>query len=205
MLRIVDHPVIRERLTRLRAADTETSVFRHALHDISRLMCFEVTRDFETKPVEVETPLATTDGHRLVRPVVLVPVLRAGLGMLHGFSEILTEASVGCIGLRRDEESLEARGYYRNLPKHLPEADVILVDPMLATGNSGAEAADQLKQAGARRIRFACLVASPEGVESFGRRHPGIEVYAAALDERLDERSFIVPGLGDAGDRYFGT
>lgn len=205
MLTLIDHPLVRERLSRIRAVDSDTATFRAALRDVARLMAFEVTRDFATEEFEVETPLTRTRGHRLVHPVVFVPILRAGLGMLEGFTEILPEAAVGHIGLYRDEETHQPHSYYCNLPAALPESEVVLVDPMLATGGSAADSADELKKAGASRIRFACLIASPEGVEAFGKRHPDIPVYAAALDDHLDENAYIVPGLGDAGDRYFGT
>src|SRR5690606_23593764 len=187
------------------AVDSDTSAFRAALLDVSRLLCYEVTRDFETVAVPVTTPLCETGGHRLARPVVLVPILRAGMGMLRGFTEILAEASVGTIGLRRDEETLAAQRYHFRMPAGLAEAEVILVDPMLATGGSAGDAVDALKGGGATRIRFACLIAAPEGVEAFTGRHPEVPVYAAALDQYLDGRAYIVPGLGDAGDRYFGT
>ncbi|MEM1444018.1 MAG: uracil phosphoribosyltransferase, partial [Verrucomicrobiota bacterium] len=196
MLHVIDHPVIRERLTPIRSIDSETAAFREALHDIARLMCFEVTRDLETKPVEVETPLTKTQGHQLARPTVLVPILRAGVGLMNGFTEILSEASVGYIGLYRDEETHQPHSYYCKLPSHIAESDVILIDPMLATGGSAADAADELKKAGATHIRFACLIAAPEGVKALEERHPDIPVYTAALDEYLNENAYIVPGLG---------
>ena len=202
---VIDHPIIRERLTHIRSVDSGTADFRNALHDIARLMTFEVTRDIETSMLEVETPLNKTDGHALARPLVLVPILRAGVGMLNGFTEILTEASVGYIGLYRDEETHQPHSYYCKLPPHLADAEVILIDPMLATGGSAADAADELKKAGATRLRFACLIAAPEGVAKFEERHPDIPIFTAALDEHLNEDAYIVPGLGDAGDRYFGT
>lgn len=204
-LHLVDHPVIRERLTRIRSADSGTAVFRAALHDVSRLLCYEVTRDFETATVSVTSPLRETAGHCLARPVVLVPILRAGLGMLHGFTEILGDAAVGTIGLQRNEETFAALRYHFRMPPDLAESEVIVVDPMLATGGSAADAIAELKAEGARRIRFACLVAAPEGVAALDARHPEVPVFAAALDDGLDERAYIVPGLGDAGDRYFGT
>lgn len=202
---IIDHPIIRERLTHIRSVDSGTADFRNALHDIARLMTFEVTRDLETSVIEIETPLKKTDGHALTRPLVLVPILRAGAGMLNGFTEILTEASVGYIGLYRDEETHRPHSYYCKLPPNIADAEVILIDPMLATGGSAADAAAELKKAGATRLRFACLIAAPEGVAAFEERHPDIPIFTAALDERLNENAYIVPGLGDAGDRYFGT
>jgi len=204
-LHLVDHALVRDRLARIRSVQSDTASFRRAVHDIARLMCAEVTRDLETRECEVETPLGTAAAQLLARPVVLVPILRAGVGLLHGFTEILTEASIGYIGLFRDEETHRPTSYYCKLPSTVPDADVILVDPMLATGGSAADAADELKRAGATRIRFACLIAAPEGVEAFTARHPDVPIFAAAQDERLDDNAFIVPGLGDAGDRYFGT
>jgi len=204
-LTVIDHPIIRERLSTIRSVDTDTAPFRHALHDIARLMCFEVTRDLETETLPIETPLIQTEGYRLKRPVILVPILRAGVGMLHGFTEIITEAAVGYIGMYRDEKTLEPHRYYCKMPPKIGQADVILIDPMLATGHSGADAVDQIKAEGATRIRFACLIAAPEGVEAFSQRHPDVPIYTASLDEKLNEKSYIVPGLGDAGDRYFGT
>ncbi|MDF1740411.1 MAG: uracil phosphoribosyltransferase [Verrucomicrobiales bacterium] len=205
MLHLVEHPIIRERLTQIRSTDSDTAAFRHALHDIARLMCFPVTANLETSVTEVETPLTKTDGHELIRPIVLVPILRAGAGMMQGFSEILSEASVGYIGLYRDEKTHQPHRYYCKMPPNLAEADVIMIDPMLATGGSAADAADELKELGASRIHFACLIAAPEGVKVFEERHPDIPVFTASLDERLNEDAYIVPGLGDAGDRYFGT
>lgn len=205
MIHVIDHPVIRERLTQIRSIDSDTAAFRHALHDIARLMCFGVTQDFATRKIEVETPLQKTEGHELAKPVILVPILRAGVGFMNGFAEILSEASVGYIGLYRDEETHQPHRYYCKLPAHIDRAEVILIDPMLATGGSAADAADELKKAGATAIRFACLIAAPEGVATFESRHPEIPVFAAALDECLNENAYIVPGLGDAGDRYFGT
>lgn len=204
-LHLVDHPVIRERLTRIRSITSGTSEFREALHDVSRLLCYEVTRDLETTTIPVTTPLCETTGHRFSRPVVLVPILRAGMGLLQGFTDILGEASVGTIGLYRDEETLAPHRYHFRMPPGLAEAEVILIDPMLATGGSAGDAIDELKREGASRIRFACLIAAPEGVAAFTTRHPDVPVYTAALDQCLNERAYIVPGLGDAGDRYFGT
>ncbi len=201
----LDHPIVRVRLAALRRADTDSPQFRQALHDIARLMVHEITRDLETEPIEIQTPLCRTTGHRLVRPLTLVPILRAGVGLMNGFAEILSEAAVGHIGLYRDEQTLEPRCYYSKFPPNLADSDVILIDPMLATGNSSAEGAAQLKAAGATRIRFASLIAAPEGIATFHARHPEIPIHTASIDEGLDESAYIVPGLGDAGDRYFGT
>lgn len=175
------------------------------MQDISRIMCADVCRDLETEPYDIQTPVAAATGHQLVRPVVLVPILRAGLGLLDGFSQILSEAAVGHIGMYRDEETLEPKSYYSNMPDHLSESDVILLDPMLATGSSSIEAAHQLKSQGATRICFACLIAAPEGIAAFEAAHPEMAIFTAAIDEKLNDKAYIVPGLGDAGDRYFGT
>jgi len=202
---VIEHPLLRERLTRLRDVSSPTATFREALHDVARLMCFEVTRDLEVETVPVDTPLTRTDGHRLARPAVLVPILRAGIGMLEGFLDILSDAAIGHVGLYRDEETHRPQWYYFKMPPHLSDAEVILLDPMLATGNSAADAADRLREEGAERIRFVSLLAAPEGIATFERRHPEIPVFTGAIDDRLNERAYIVPGLGDAGDRYFGT
>ncbi|MEM7698368.1 MAG: uracil phosphoribosyltransferase [Verrucomicrobiota bacterium] len=204
-LHIIDHPIIRQRLTVVRSAESDTTAFRMAMHDIARLMVFEVTKDFETKTTSVETPLTETDGAALARPIVLVPILRAGVGLMQGFSEILPEAAIGYVGLYRDEDTLEPQTYYCNMPPQLDVAEVIVIDPMLATGNSAADAIDKVKAEGAKQIRFVCLIAAPEGVESLQQKHPEIPIYCASLDECLNEKAYIVPGLGDAGDRYFGT
>ncbi len=202
---VVDHPIVRTRLTVLRQADTDSLHFRQALHDIAKLMVHEITRDLETEPIAIETPLCGTTGHRLKRPLTLVPILRAGVGLMNGFAEILSEAAVGYIGLYRDEATLEPQCYYSKFPPNLADSDVILIDPMLATGNSSAEGAAQLKAAGATRIRFAVLIAAPEGIARFHDAHPDIPIYTANIDDGLNDRAYIVPGLGDAGDRYFGT
>lgn len=206
-LHVIDHPLIHVRLTTLRDKTTDTPTFRKALHDIAQLMAFDLTRDLELVSTEVETPLVIAKGARLARSIVLVPILRAGVGMLDGFSGLLSESVIGHIGMYRDEETLEPKSYYCHLPPaaELAESDVILIDPMLATGASSAEAATQLKAAGAQRIRFATLIAAPEGVRHFAEQHPDIETFTASLDQRLNEHAYIEPGLGDAGDRYFGT
>ena len=202
---LVDHPLIQVRLSKLRDQSTGVAAFRSNLQEIAKLMTFEVTRQFEVEPVEVQTPLAKTTGAKPVRPIILVPILRAGIGMLDGILEILPEAQIGHIGLYRDEETHLPESYYCKLPDNIGNADVILIDPMLATGSSGAEAARQLAAAGASRIHFICLVACPEGIEHFSSCNPDVPIYTAAIDSHLDENAYIVPGLGDAGDRYFGT
>lgn len=201
----IDHPVIRVRISQVRSVETSITDFRHAINDIAKLMCYRVCEDLELEETPLRTPIQSAVGHRFARPVIFVPILRAGLGMLQGFTDILTEASVGTIGLYRDEETRQPKSYYNNVPDHLTESEVILIDPMLATGGSAIEAVNQLKEQGATRIRFACLIAAPEGVQAFNDSHPEVPVYTAALDERLNDKAYIVPGLGDAGDRYFGT
>lgn len=168
-------------------------------------MAFEATRGLGVRPVEVETPLAIAQGTELIRPVVLVPILRAGLGMLNGIVDILPDAQVGHIGMARDESTHRPETYYCNLPNDIAGADVLLIDPMLATGHSSAAAASHLKDCGAKHLRFVCLVACPEGVAHFNDQHPDIPIVTASIDTKLDENAYIVPGLGDAGDRYFGT
>ena len=202
---VIKHPLVGALLARIRAASTGKGAFRRHLHEISRLMAFEVTRGLEARATEVQTPLAVAQGVELVRPLVLVPILRAGLGMLNGIIDITPNALVGHIGMARDEDTHRPESYYCNLPPGISEADVLLIDPMLATGHSSAAATTQLKTHGARRLRFLCLVSCPEGIDHFSTVHGDVPIYTAAIDERLDENAYIVPGLGDAGDRYFGT
>jgi uracil phosphoribosyltransferase len=202
---VVDHPLIHVRLTKLRDRSTGLAEFRSNLHEIAQLMTFEVTRNFDVRPVNVITPIAATSGFAAQRPIILVPILRAGIGMLDGILEILPEAQIGHIGMFRNEETLKPESYYCNLPPNIAETDVLLIDPMLATGSSSAEAAKQLKAAGAKRIHFICLVACQVGIDHFCAENADIPIYTAAIDSHLDENAYIVPGLGDAGDRYFGT
>ena len=202
---VIDHPLIASLLSRLRDTATGPGEFRSLLNDIARLMTFEVTRDLDSEPLAIETPLGPTIGSQLARPVVLVPILRAGLGMLNGFVDALPDARVGHIGMARDEETHQPESYYCKLPADIGGTDTILIDPMLATGNSSAAAAAELKSQGATRIRFVSIVSCPEGIGHFSETHPDIPIFTAAIDEGLDENAYIVPGLGDAGDRYFGT
>ena len=204
-LTVVDHPVIHDRLTRLRHRDTPPEDFRRAVHQISSMLAYEAARLFAVKEIETPTPLVVATTKMLARPVIVVPILRAGLGMLHGVLELLPEARVGHIGMARNEETKLPESYYAKVPPRMEEADVLLVDPMLATGHSAAAAAAQLKSAGAQRLIFLCIIAAPEGVETFHRLHPGVPVITAALDDGLTPAAFITPGLGDAGDRYCGT
>ena len=204
-LTIIDHPAVRRDLTILRDGRTSNLLFRATLHRVASVMAFEVTRDLGTKKIRVRTPLESTDGYALADDVVLVPVLRAGLGLVEGFMEVLPEARVGHIGIYRNEQTLQPVDYYAKFPKGLMKSLVFLLDPMLATGGSGAAAITFLKSKGARRIRFCTLVAAPEGVLKVSTMHPDVPVYTTALDRRLNKNGYILPGLGDAGDRIFGT
>ncbi|MEZ5324574.1 MAG: uracil phosphoribosyltransferase [Verrucomicrobiales bacterium] len=202
---VIEHPLIRVRLTRLRSHATGTAEFRANLHQIAQLMIFDVLRDCTTREVPVETPLTTTTGAELERPVVLVPILRAGLGMVHSMLEVVPEAQVGMVGMQRNETTFEPETYYNKMPSDLGEADVIIVDPMLATGNSAVDAATSLKKQGAQRLRFLNLVSCPDGIRQMNHMHPDVRIFTAAIDGGLNDQAYIVPGLGDAGDRYFGT
>ena len=202
---VITHPLVRHNLARLRDRETQPQEFRRLLGEIATLMVYEATRDFAVSRVTVQTPLAPAKGHQLSREVVLVPVLRAGLGMLDGILQLIPHARVGFIGLKREETTLQAIFYHQSLPKNLATAEVILIDPMLATGGSSIAAVDLLIQQGAQRIRLVNLVAAPAGIRSFQKHHPKIPLYTAAIDKSLNDRGFILPGLGDAGDRLFGT
>jgi len=202
---VFDHPLIAHKLATLRDKSTGHRMFRATLAQIAGLMVYEVTRAFGTTPAPVDTPMTRTTCSVLSGVVTIVPVLRAGLGMIGGILEIMPEARVGHVGLARDEHTLEPVAYLKRLPRDLDAGPVILVDPMLATGGSASAALAMLKEAGATDLRMICLVAAPEGVDRLAREHPDVTVYTAALDERLDDSGFIVPGLGDAGDRLYGT
>ncbi len=205
-LTIVKHPLIQHKLTLMREKDTPTAVFRQLLREISLLLAYEVTRDLATATKRIETPLCPMEAPILKgRKLALISILRAGNGLLDGMLELIPSARVGFVGLYRDEETLEPVQYYFKVPEMLHERFVIAVDPMLATGNSSAAAIDLLKQAGAKDIRFLCLLAAPEGVKRMTEAHPDVPIVTASLDERLNENGYIVPGLGDAGDRMFGT
>lgn len=202
---VFDHPLIQHKLTYIRDRATSHRPFRALLYQIAGLMCYEVTRGFPTVEVEVDTPLERTRGQKLGAQITVVPILRSGLGMAEGILEMMPEARVGHLGLSRDEHTLEPVTYLKRLPRDLGAGPVVLVDPMLATGGSASAAISMLRNEGARDLRLICLVASPEGVTRLGRDHPDVRVYAAALDRGLNERGFIMPGLGDAGDRMYGT
>ena len=202
---VITHPVIQTKLTELRDFSADHRKFRALLDEIASLMVYEVTRDFPTRPKIVQTPLEKMTGTVLARQVTLVPILRAGLGMASGVLHLLPEARLGHLGVRRDEQTLQPIAYYQKLPPDIASTEVLLIDPMLATGGSATAAVDYLKKAGVANMRFVCLVAAPEGIAMFHSHHPEIPIYAAAIDRQLNERGFILPGLGDAGDRIFGT
>jgi uracil phosphoribosyltransferase len=203
---VIDHPLVQHKLTLMRSQETSTSNFRNLLREISMLLAYEVCRDLPTTRVEIQTPIAPTSGVMLDgKKTVLVSILRAGNGILDGMLQILPSARVGHIGLYRDPKTMQAVEYYFKVPEAMGDRDAILVDPMLATGNSAVSAVSRLKEAGPRSIKFVCLLTCPEGIRVFHAAHPDVPIYTAAVDDRLNEKSYIVPGLGDAGDRLFGT
>lgn len=204
-LTIIQHPLIQHKLTHLRDKRTDHMQFRLLTKELTSFMLYEVMSDYPLKTVDIETPLLPMQAQVLAREISLVLILRAGLGMLDGLLDLVPEARVGHIGLYRNEDTLEPVQYYSKLPKNIAATDVILVDPMLATGGSAATAASIVKKAGAQNIKFVCMVAAPEGVAKLSAAHPDVAIYAAALDERLNDHGYILPGLGDAGDRLFGT
>ncbi|MBL0928351.1 MAG: uracil phosphoribosyltransferase [Phycisphaerales bacterium] len=204
-LMVFDHPLIQHKLTQMRAKGTGFGEFRALMGQIAGLMVYEVTRTFPCEAVVVDTPVERTEGRRITAKITVVPVLRAGLVMAEGVLDVMPEARVGHIGLFRDEKTLLPTQYLSRLPTDLKAGPVVMVDPMLATGGSASAAVGMLKRAGATDVRMICLVAAPEGVGRMERDHPEVMVYAAGLDRRLNEHGFIVPGLGDAGDRLFGT
>lgn len=202
---VVDHPLVARHLSVLRDRETPAGVFRQRLSEAAMLLGYEALRDLRIAETPVQTPLEPAVGARLADDIVVIAILRAGLGMVEGFLGLITEARVGHLGIYRDEEVLEPVGYYEKIPEHGPDAEIVLVDPMLATGGSAVHALDRLKERGARRLRFVCLVAAPEGLEAVRARHPDVPVFCAAIDRELDGRGYIRPGLGDAGDRLYGT
>ena len=203
---IMDHPLIQHKLTIMRDKQTGTKQFRELVGEIANLMCFEATRDLPLKEVETETPIAVAKTKVIAgRKLAVVPILRAGLGMVDGVLNLIPSAKVGHIGMYRDPETKEPVEYYCKLPSDIPERDVIVLDPMLATGGSAIDAVNQIKKRCPHRIKFMCIIAAPEGLAAFAKAHPDVEVYCAAMDDHLNENCYIVPGLGDAGDRIFGT
>ncbi|WP_069301591.1 uracil phosphoribosyltransferase [Neptunicoccus sediminis] len=205
-LTIVDHPLVQHKLSVMRRTSTPSNQFRQLLREISHLLAYEVTRDLPMTTERIDTPVCAMDAPMLDgKKLALVSILRAGNGLLDGVLELIPSARVGFVGLYRDEETLEPVQYYFKVPEGMDERMVIAVDPMLATGNSSVAAIDLLKQSGATNIKFLCLLAAPEGVARMKEAHPDVQIVTASLDERLDEKGYIVPGLGDAGDRMFGT
>jgi uracil phosphoribosyltransferase len=202
---LIDHPVVQTKLTELRDFHTDHQKFRALLDEVAALMVYEVTRDWPTRPRPVQTPMERSTGRVLARQVTLVPILRAGLGMADGVLRLLPEARLGHLGVYRDEKTLEPVSYYKKLPPDIAGTEVLLIDPMLATGGSGSAAVSVLKEAGVQSMKFVCLVAAPEGIAALHRQHPEVPIYTAAIDRQLNEKGYILPGLGDAGDRLFGT
>jgi uracil phosphoribosyltransferase len=203
---VVDHPLVQHKLTLMRDKDTPTAQFRQLLREISTLLCYEVTRDLALETVEIETPVQRMSAPRLVgKKLVFAPILRAGVGLLEGMIDLVPSARVAHVGLYRDPATLVAVEYYFKAPDDIAQRLVIVVDPMLATANTAVAAVDRLKERGAVNLRLVCLVAAPEGVERFRAHHPDVHVWTAAVDSHLDAHGYIVPGLGDAGDRLFGT
>ena len=202
----IKHPLILHKLAIIRDESTGSKDFRELVEEVSMLMAYEVTRNFTAEEVEVKTPICTTKCEMLAgKKVAIVPILRAGLGMVDGMLKLIPAAKVGHVGLYRDEETLQPVEYFCKLPQDIAERDVIVVDPMLATGGSSADALTILKKRGAKNLKLMCLVGAPEGIELVQKQHPDVDIYLAKIDEKLNEHGYIVPGLGDAGDRLFGT
>jgi len=202
---VIDHPVVQTKLTELRDKSADHRTFRTLLNQIASLMVYEVTRDWPSEPRMIDTPLEKMEGRKLSRRVTLVPILRAGLGMSDGVLRMLPDARLGHLGVYRDEKTLEPVSYYQKLPPDIAQTEVLLIDPMLATGGSGSAAVSVLKKAGVKSMRFVCLVAAPEGIKALHEHHPEVVIYCASIDRQLNEKGYILPGLGDAGDRIFGT
>ena len=203
---ILDHPLVQHKVSLLRDKSTGTKEFKELVGEIAMLLCYEATRDLPTKEVEIETPIAVAKSHVLAgRKLALVPILRAGMGMLDGMLTLLPAAKVGFIGLYRDEKTLQPVEYFCKLPQDIAERDVLVLDPMLATGGSASDAITQIKKHGAKRIKFIGLLGAPEGIKALHAAHPDVDIYLGAQDDCLNENGYIVPGLGDAGDRIYGT
>ena len=203
---VFEHPLIQHKTTILRKKETSNKEFRESVEEITMLMCFEALRDLPLEEVEIETPIQKTK-QKIIKgkKLAVVPILRAGLGMVNGLLSLVPSAKVGHIGMYRDEETLQPQEYYCKLPKDIEERLIVVVDPMLATGGSAVDAISQIKSYGGKHIKFLCLIAAPEGIEALTKAHPDVEIYCANVDECLNEKGYIVPGLGDAGDRIFGT
>ncbi len=202
---LIDHPLVKTNITILRDVNTNCETFRSAISRLSNIIAVKLFVDLKLKEIEVQTPLEKTIGFKLAQEVVIVPVLRAGLGMVNGFLQVIPDAKVGHIGLERDEKTLKPVEYYYKTPANLIEHEIILVDPMLATGGSASAAISFLKKRGADNIIFACIVAAPEGINKINEDYPDVKIFGAALDRELNDKGYIIPGLGDAGDRTFGT
>lgn len=203
---ILDHPLIQHKLTQIRQKDTSTTQFRQMINEIGGLMVYEITRDLPLEQIEIETPVAKTKANVIAgKKMVVVPILRAGLGMVDGILQMIPSARIGHIGIFRDEETLQPVEYFAKFPEELDQRDIFIVDPMLATGGSAIAAINSIKKRGAKNIKLVCLVGAPEGVKAVNEAHPDVTIYLASLDEKLNEKGYIVPGLGDAGDRIFGT
>ena len=203
---ILDHPLIQHKLTQIRQKDTSTTQFRQMINEIGGLMVYEITRDLPLEQIEIETPVAKTKANVIAgKKMVVVPILRAGLGMVDGILQMIPSARIGHIGIFRDEETLQPVEYFAKFPEELDQRDIFIVDPMLATGGSAIAAINSIKQRGAKNIKLVCLVGAPEGVKAINEANPDVTVYLASFDEKLNEKGYIVPGLGDAGDRIFGT
>ena len=203
---LIDHPLVQHKLTLMRRKDASTNTFRTLLNELSSLMAYEVTRDMPVQDVEIETPLETTTGSMIDgKKLVFVSILRAGNGILEGMLNVVPGARVGHVGLYRDPKTLEPVEYYFKMPQEMEERDIVVVDPMLATGNSAIAAVSRLKKLKPKSIKFVCLLTCPEGIAAMQKAHPDVDIYTAAIDRQLDEHGYILPGLGDAGDRIFGT
>ncbi len=205
MITVLNHPLITHKLTIMRKVDTNTKNFRQNLDEIAGLMAYEITRDLKLDPITIQTPVVEYDTFELNKDIVLVPIIRAGLGMVDGILELIPNAKVGHVGVYRDEETLQPHEYFAKFPENLEDAEVLVLDPMLATGGSAEAAIEMVKKRGAKNIKLVCLVGAPEGVELVQEKHPDVDIFLAALDSHLNENGYIVPGLGDAGDRIFGT
>lgn len=203
---ILNHPLIQHKMSILRDKKTGTKEFRELISEISTFLCYEATKDAKLEDITVETPIATTLGKKLNEDnYAFIPILRAGTGMLDGLIKAIPNAKIGHIGLYRNEETLQPVKYYYKAPKNLAQREVIVLDPMLATGGSGSDAINMLKEDGAKNIKFLCIIAAPKGIERLQKEHPDVQIYCATLDESLNDNGYIIPGLGDAGDRIFGT
>ena len=205
MITVLNHPLITHKLTLMRKSDTNTKNFRQNLDEIAGLMAYEITRDLKLDPITIQTPVVEYETFELNTDIVLVPIIRAGLGMVDGILTLIPTAKVGHVGVYRDEETLQPHEYFAKFPENLEEAEVLVLDPMLATGGSADAAIEMVKKRGAKNIKLVCLVGAPEGVNLIQERHPDVDIFLAALDSHLNEHGYIVPGLGDAGDRIFGT